>query len=158
VAVSGRGRWRPSLYSCLQIDGSFLKKRTQESLFTCGARHHRHAPQPIVLGNCSRSTSPVPPFASYHPSNYHLMKLGCRRHIPTPLKEQMVIMHWVYQVPNSEIARLMDVHPCTVRRVVKKMRTTGSVVKHPLQIGPRRALNGVDCAVCVLFVSTGYSS
>jgi hypothetical protein len=58
-------------------------------------------------------------------------------------------MHWVYQVPNSEIARLMDVHPCTVRRVVKKMRTTGSVVKHPLQIGPWRALNGVDCAVCV---------
>jgi hypothetical protein len=26
-------------YSRLQIDGSFLKKRTQESLFTCGARH-----------------------------------------------------------------------------------------------------------------------
>jgi hypothetical protein len=30
---------RRSCYSRLQIDGSFLKKRTQESLFTCGARH-----------------------------------------------------------------------------------------------------------------------
>ena len=78
------------------------------------------------------------------------MTLGYRRHIPTSLKEQMVIMHSAHQVSNSEIARLMDVHPSTVRRVVKKMRTTGSVVKRPLQIGPRRALNGIDCAVRVI--------
>jgi len=40
-------------YSCLQFDGAFLKKHTQDFLFTCGARPHRHPPQPAALGNLS---------------------------------------------------------------------------------------------------------
>ena len=37
--------------SCLQFDSSFLKKHTHDFLFTCGARHNRHAPQPSTLGS-----------------------------------------------------------------------------------------------------------
>ena len=66
----------------------------------------------------------------------------------------MVVMHCVHRLPKSEIAQLMDVHPSTVRRVVKKMRMTGSVVKHPLQSGPRRVLNGIDCAVSACLSGT----
>ena len=39
------------VYSCLQFNSSFLKKLTHDFLFTCGARHHRHAPQPSTLGS-----------------------------------------------------------------------------------------------------------
>jgi len=83
------------------------------------------------------------------------MRLGCRRHIPAPLKEQMVIMHLVHRVPKSEVAELIGVHPSTVRRAVRKMRKTGSVVKQPLRGGPRRILNGIDCAVGAVLYTPG---
>ena len=70
-----------------------------------------------------------------------------RRHIPVPLKEQMVIMYLLHRIPISKVAQLMDVHPSTVRRAVKKMQMTGSIATPPLQIGRQRALSGIDCAV-----------
>ena len=75
------------------------------------------------------------------------MGLGYRRHVPVPLKEQMVVMHATHQLQKSKIARLMGVHLSTVRCALKNAYTTGSVVKAPLQNGGRRVLNGVDCAV-----------
>ena len=36
-------------YSRLQFDGSFLKKRSSDFVFSCGTRHHRHAPRPVAL-------------------------------------------------------------------------------------------------------------
>ena len=82
------------------------------------------------------------------------MSPGRRRHIPVPLKEQMVIMHWVYRLPKPKVAELMDVHPLTVHCAVEKMRKTGSVVRYPLQSGPYRALNGIDCAVSTILRAT----
>ena len=90
--------------------------------------------------------------------NLHPMGSGCRRHIPASLKEHMVIMHWVQRVPKSKIARLMGIHPSTVWRVVRKMRVTGSVVKRPLQVGPHRALNSINCAVGAISRACSYST
>ena len=112
-----------------------------------------------ILHNPSVHKETVVPVHTLHPSLrpilrnlYHLMSPSRRQHIPTPIKEQMVIIHWVHDVPKSKIAQLMDVHPSTVRRAVEKMRTTELVVKRPLQSGPRRALSGIDCAVGVVYL------
>ena len=35
--------------SRLQFDSSFLKKRSKDSVLTCGAQHCRHVPQPVTL-------------------------------------------------------------------------------------------------------------
>ena len=129
---------------------SFLKIRAQDSLLTCGARHPGMLHSLPFLETVATGAvdtlypglvdQPAPEFCRFMAPAY-------RRHIPASLKEQMVIMHLVHGLSKSKIAQAMDVHPSTVRRVVWVARATGSVVRHPLQSGPRRALNGIDCAV-----------
>jgi transposase len=75
------------------------------------------------------------------------MGAGYRRHIHISLKEEMVVMHARHLLSKSKIAYLMGVHPSTVRRTLRNVYTTGSIVKTPLQVGGRRVLNGIDCAV-----------
>ena len=48
-------------YSRLQFNGSFLKKRTQDFVFVCGAGHHWHAPRSAVLENPVVAPPPEPP-------------------------------------------------------------------------------------------------
>ena len=50
-----------------------------------------------------------------------------------------------------EVAYLLDVNVRTVRRVTRLEAETGSVVQEPVSKGPRRSLNGIDCAVCCIF-------
>jgi transposase len=47
----------------------------------------------------------------------------------------------------KQVAALLDVSVRTVRRVTKLEAATGSVVREPISKGPRRLLNGIDCAV-----------
>ena len=47
----------------------------------------------------------------------------------------------------KQVAELLDVNTRTVRRVTKLEAETGSVVREPFAKGPRRMLNGIDCAV-----------
>jgi len=42
-----------SSYNRLHFASTFLKKRAQGFLFTCGAGHHRHTPRPAALGGLS---------------------------------------------------------------------------------------------------------
>ena len=76
------------------------------------------------------------------------MSLGNRRHIPTAIKRLMITLQTTKQMKKSRIAALLDVHPRTVRRVTKLEAKTGSVIRELVSKGPRRALNGIDCAVC----------
>jgi len=77
------------------------------------------------------------------------MSLGNRRHIPIAIKELMVTLQTTKGLKKKEVAELLDVNVRTVRRVTKLEAETGSVVREPLVKGPRRLLNGIDCAVCV---------
>ena len=61
------------------------------------------------------------------------MGLGYQRHVPTPLKGEMVFMHGLHQLPKRKVASLIGVHPSTVRRTLNNAYTTGSVVKKPLR-------------------------
>ena len=78
------------------------------------------------------------------------MSSGCCQHIPVPLKEQMVLMHWVHQLSQSKVAQLMDIHQLTMHHAVKKMRKTGWVTGSSAQSGQPRVLNGVDCAISTI--------
>lgn len=75
------------------------------------------------------------------------MSPGNRRHIPIPIKELMVTLQVRKGLKKKQIADLLDVNVRTVRRVTKLEATTGSVVREPISKGPRRVLNGIDCAV-----------
>ena len=58
------------------------------------------------------------------------------------------MMHGTHQLSKSKIAKLMGVHPSTVRHALDNAYATGSVVKKPLrEVGCRRMLSGIDCAV-----------
>ncbi|KDQ09081.1 hypothetical protein BOTBODRAFT_535246, partial [Botryobasidium botryosum FD-172 SS1] len=71
--------------------------------------------------------------------------LGNRRHIPAPIKEQIVSMALKIR-DKQRIAELMDVGTSTVYRVVQKAFRTGSVTCQPLQCGGPRALSGIQIA------------
>ena len=75
------------------------------------------------------------------------MSLGNRRHIPVAIKELMVTLQTTKGLKKKEVADLLDVNIRTVRRVTKLEAESGSVVRVPLVKGPRRLLNGIDCAV-----------
>lgn len=75
------------------------------------------------------------------------MSLGNRRHIPTVIKELMITLQTRKRVKKAQVAYLLDVDPRTVRRVTRLEAETGSVVRKPIVKGPRRILNGIDCAV-----------
>ena len=72
---------------------------------------------------------------------------GNRRHIPTVIKELMVTLQTRKRLKKAQIAYLLDVDPRTVRRVTRLEAETGSVIRTPVVGGPRRILNGIDCAV-----------
>lgn len=79
------------------------------------------------------------------------MSLGNRRHIPIAIKELMITLQTVKGLKKKQVAELLDVDVRTVRRVTKLEAETGSVVREPLVKGPRRMLNGIDCAVRRLY-------
>jgi transposase len=60
----------------------------------------------------------------------------------------MITLQTTKRMKKAQVAALLDVHPRTVRRVTKVEAETGSVVREPISKGPRRMLNGIDCAVC----------
>lgn len=76
------------------------------------------------------------------------MPLGNRRHIPITLKELMITLQTQKRMKKVQIADLLGVSSQTVQRVTKLEAETGSVVREPVAKGPRRMLNGIDCAVC----------
>ena len=75
------------------------------------------------------------------------MSLGKRRHIPTAIKDLMVTLHVRKGFKKKQVADLLDVGVRTVRRVLKLEAETGLVIREPISKGPRRLLNGIDCAV-----------
>ena len=75
------------------------------------------------------------------------MSSGNRRHIPIAIKELMITLQTKKRLKKRQVADLLDVNPRTVRRVTKLEAETGSVVREPILKGPRRLLNGIDCAV-----------
>lgn len=97
-------------------------------------RGHRAGPSGShTLAHCSSSCA--------------IMPLGNRRHIPTTIKKLMVDLQTTKKMNKRQVAALLGVNPRTVRRVTKLEAETGSVVRVPVQRGPRRMLNGIDCAV-----------
>ena len=76
-----------------------------------------------------------------------IMPLGNRRHIPTAIKELMITLQTTKGLKKKQVAHLLDVNVRTVRRITKLEAETGSVVREPVLKGPRRMLNGIDCAV-----------
>ena len=94
-----------------------------------------------------------------------IMSLGNRRHIPIAIKELMITLQTSKGLKKKQVANLLDVDARTVRRVTKLEAETGSVVREPVSKGPRRLLNGIDCAVCHVssvchdtYVLSGFSS
>ena len=75
------------------------------------------------------------------------MSLGNRRHIPIAIKELMVTLQARKGMKKKQVAELLDVSTRTVRRVTKLEAETRSVVREAFAKGPRRLLNGIDCAV-----------
>ena len=75
------------------------------------------------------------------------MSPGNRRHIPAVIKELMVSLQVRKGLKKQQVADLLDINVRTVRRVTKLDAETGSVVRQPISKGPRRMLNGIDCAV-----------
>jgi hypothetical protein len=61
------------------------------------------------------------------------MRVGNRRHIPREQKQLLVIMA-NHKTP-QEIAATTNLSERTVQRVLRKWRTTGDVVRIPLELG-----------------------
>jgi len=75
------------------------------------------------------------------------MLSGNRQHIPIAIKELMVTLQTTKGLKKKQVADLLDVDTRTVRRVTRLEAETGFVVQRPVSKGPRRVLNGIDCAV-----------
>ncbi|KIJ96353.1 hypothetical protein K443DRAFT_682372 [Laccaria amethystina LaAM-08-1] len=69
---------------------------------------------------------------------------GNRRHIPKPVKEQLVYMST--RMRSSGIAHVTGISHRTVNRVLHPSRTTGSVIRVPYQAGRPRLLNALDAS------------
>lgn len=76
-----------------------------------------------------------------------------RRHIPSAIKEHLVTMSMYLGSKNIEQAT--GISRRTVNRVLKLHRTTGSVVRAPLQAGRERVLNSLHVAVGTRYILSG---
>jgi hypothetical protein len=71
------------------------------------------------------------------------------QHIHKAVKEQLVFMSG--HLKSSNIAWVTGISHCTVNRVIKLKRETGSVVRNPLVIGPRLPLTAEWFGYCSEF-------
>jgi len=106
--------------------------------------HHTPNRFSKLVAGCGSGPPEQDPRSRYIPTT---MSSGNQRHIPIAIKELMITLQTKKGLKKKRVADLLDVDPRTVRQVTKIEAETGSVVREPVPKGPRRLLNGIDCAV-----------
>ena len=116
-----------------------------------GARHPgmtHHTPNrfsKLVVG-CG-SGPEQDPCSRYIPTT---MSSGNRRHIPIAIKELIITLQTKKGLKKKQVADLLDINPRTVRPATghkTRGRDRISCSGASSETGPRRLLNGIDCAV-----------